>query len=664
MGSENYFELQIRIRGFHAPLDAYPVEATLGDGASFQGGRLKLDAAQLMAHQLDAPSYGLALFNALFNESIRVAYHQAVGKAAAQSEGNIRVRLHIDQDAAELQALPWERMYHRHQGHLLPLTVSAATPFSRYSNLQIAEPPPLAERPLNMLFVIANPAKLPPGFGQVRVEEEVRNMAQALTPLRRDGHLQLFILPGRTGLSDELRLRLERDGHRIVDGVTGLDNMLRLMTNCHILHFLGHGAFRRRAQRGEGEAALYLEDEQGNLAIGRDSVLVPRLAAGGNLPHLVFLAACESATPGPPPVSSVKMDEASGQTVVETPQPFIGLGPRLVEAGVPAVVAMQDKVSMDLARRLTADFYRALLDHGVVDRALNEARQRLYQENKTDWAIPVLFSRLRSNQLFNLPVDRPEFVFERLPFEPETVFVAQGAFLLGSSDGEEDEQREHQITLGDFRIGKYPVTNFEYAEFLNQTGHAPPRGAGWFLNEPPRDKGDHPVVAVSWEDAFSYCEWLCQKTGRRYCLPSEAEWEKAARGTDGRRYPWGDEWIEGAANVGGEDTTAVAAHPAGSSPYGCLDLLGNVQEWTRTLWGNDLNTSKYPYPYRVDDGREDGSPGTKERLYAIHRGGSFRSEPASLHVSERGRSFIRGKTDWRGLRVVLKVERTKIKRPE
>src|SRR5206468_1956337 len=118
-----------------------------------------------------------------------------------------------------------------------------------------------------------------------------------------------------------------------------------------------------------------------------------------------------------------------------------------------------------------------------------------------------------------------------------------------------------------YRIGQTPITNRQYAEFLKRNRkQEEPQRAGWFLRQPPPNKLDHPVVGVSWHDACAYCAWLHQATGRSYRLPTEAEWEKAARGPEGRRYPWGNAWVEQRCNVGSTDTTSVTAYPDGASP--------------------------------------------------------------------------------------------------
>jgi formylglycine-generating enzyme required for sulfatase activity/Cdc6-like AAA superfamily ATPase len=207
------------------------------------------------------------------------------------------------------------------------------------------------------------------------------------------------------------------------------------------------------------------------------------------------------------------------------------------------------------------------------------------------------------------------------------VVIPAGPFLMGSTEEQvkqaiadglsEDvakgEHPQHMVELGTYRIGRYPVTSAEYQAFVRDTRHKPP----WFWDgdDYPEGKGDHPVVYVSWHDALAYCEWLSEKTGQAYRLPTEAEWEKATRGTDGRIYPWGNEWDETKLNSregGPGDTTPVGQYsPGGDSPYGAADMAGNVWEWTRSL--------DRGYPYDPADGREDlDSEGPR-----VLRGGSF-----------------------------------------
>jgi formylglycine-generating enzyme required for sulfatase activity len=253
-----------------------------------------------------------------------------------------------------------------------------------------------------------------------------------------------------------------------------------------------------------------------------------------------------------------------------------------------------------------------------------------------------------------------------LPFEPDTILIPSGPFVMGSDDGEAYEGPQHEVTLDSYCIGKYPVTHRQYAEFIKQVRkyHSPKR-AGWERREPPPDRLDHPVVGVSWYEAQAYCQWLSEQTQRTriYRLPSEAEWEKAARGLDGRLYPWGNDWTATYCNVGSEGTTPVIKdtqedtpyYADGVSPYGCGDMLGNVQEWAGSPWGSDPYENEFGYPFDPDDQRE-AIAATHYHVFRIHRGRSFRDEPHKVRCSNRGYASPDSKVRWRGFRVVLEVK--------
>jgi len=226
----------------------------------------------------------------------------------------------------------------------------------------------------------------------------------------------------------------------------------------------------------------------------------------------------------------------------------------------------------------------------------------------------------------------------RQPFEPEMVLIPAGDFLMGSDpsvdkNAQEDEQPQHTLSLPDYHLAKTPVTNAQYAAFVQATGHSQPEG--WEHGKPPSGKEDHPVVYVFWHDAVVYCRWLSEVTGRPYRLPSEAEWEKGARGTDGRIYPWGNQWDAKRCNTrgSGRGTTPVGAYPEGASPYELLDMAGNVWEWTRSLWGEDWEEPSFKYPYDPDDGREGlEAPDT---VFRVLRGGSWGYNRASARCAGR-----------------------------
>jgi formylglycine-generating enzyme required for sulfatase activity len=194
----------------------------------------------------------------------------------------------------------------------------------------------------------------------------------------------------------------------------------------------------------------------------------------------------------------------------------------------------------------------------------------------------------------------------------------------------------HLVELEAIELGLTPVTNAQYAAFVAETGAEAP--AGWPQGSPPAGREDHPVAFVDWFDARAFCAW----GGGR--LPTEAEWEKAARGIDGRLYPWGAADEPARAHIGAglkEGTTAsVAAHPNGAGPYGLLDLVGNVWEW--------VSSAYRPYPYDPTDGREDPG-GSEERVL---RGGSFASRDLSFTRSAtRSHSSPRRRQSHIGFRI-------------
>jgi formylglycine-generating enzyme required for sulfatase activity len=211
------------------------------------------------------------------------------------------------------------------------------------------------------------------------------------------------------------------------------------------------------------------------------------------------------------------------------------------------------------------------------------------------------------------------------PLRPAMQLVPGGAFLMGMR--EEDVPAvarefdipadwlrkacpQHEVELAAFEIGRFPVTNGEWACFLERSGGGE-RPAGWAGARPAPELANHPVFGISCEAALAYCAWLSRESGLRYRLPTEAEWERAARGRGGRAYPFGDAFDPRCANtreagVGG--TTPVGAFPGGVSPCGALDLAGNVEEYTGTL-------------YRLYPGAplEDPEAGS----YRVTRGGCF-----------------------------------------
>jgi formylglycine-generating enzyme required for sulfatase activity len=243
---------------------------------------------------------------------------------------------------------------------------------------------------------------------------------------------------------------------------------------------------------------------------------------------------------------------------------------------------------------------------------------------------PLKGQPLRPKQVFQVSPPQPmpgRLLIGKQPFEPELILIPAGEFLMGSDpqedkDALDNEQPQHRLYLPDYYLSKTPVTNWQYKAFVLATGRTAPQG--WTNETHLHREEDHPVMTVSWYDARDYCQWLSQLTGKDYRLPSEAEWEKGARGIDGRIYPWGNQWVSGRCNSRENRldwTTSVHAYPQGASPYGVLDMAGNVWEWTRNLWGQSWERPDYRYLYRSTDGRENPDAGP-EGLRVL-RGGAF-----------------------------------------
>ena len=258
---------------------------------------------------------------------------------------------------------------------------------------------------------------------------------------------------------------------------------------------------------------------------------------------------------------------------------------------------------------------------------------------------------------------------------PAMVNVPAGPFLMGSTDQQvatavsqrasadwvKNEKPQHRLTLPDYWIGKTPITNAQFRPFVDSDGYTNQAywtAAGWvwrqeqniiqpsYSNDSTWNGPDYPVVGVSWFEAVAYCRWLSKQTGIEFRLPSEAEWEKAARGSNGLIYPWGNTWDENLVNSsesGVQKTMPVGSYPEGTSPYGALDMAGNVWEWCATQWAK-------PYPYRLEDEWQTTYlEATAD--YRMVRGGSWYQDGTRVRGAYRYNVHPRGRGSIRGLRV-------------
>jgi formylglycine-generating enzyme required for sulfatase activity len=382
---------------------------------------------------------------------------------------------------------------------------------------------------------------------------------------------------------------------------------------------------------------------------------------------------------------------------------------------------MQFEIAEDVAAELTRVLYAELAAGMPIDQAVNEARLHISGRYRTrlDWAIPVLFSRAETGVLFEFPAPPPKpppqprpqpktqptspAVIEIAPgVTMEFVEVPAGRFLMGSSvadpDARGNEKPQHELYLPTYYIGKTPVTNAQFRPFVEGDGYTnrdywTKDGWQWrteknrvqpsYWDDQKWNGAEYPVVGITWYEAMAYAAWLSAQTGEDYRLPNEADWEKAARGTDGRIYPWGNTWEAGRCNYSKFNEFAKTGvesllpggfllRPAGSklmnsfgwragnpigqaspvgkfldgaSPYGTLDMAGNVWEWTRSSYQD--------YPYDSGDGREEIRNAKTKRLAV--RGGSWNSLRSDVRCAARIRSYPSNGDTMTGCRLVLSL---------
>ncbi|MDY6788087.1 MAG: formylglycine-generating enzyme family protein, partial [candidate division WOR-3 bacterium] len=207
------------------------------------------------------------------------------------------------------------------------------------------------------------------------------------------------------------------------------------------------------------------------------------------------------------------------------------------------------------------------------------------------------------------------------------VYIPAGDFIMGNNDGWEREQPEHKVYLDGYYLSKYEITNKQYKKFCDETGREYPGDLNpyamdnYFTGYP-----DYPVD-VTWSEAKAYCDWAGLK------LPTEAQWEKSAKGTDERKYPWGNRdpdsllanfgWIYIDGNDGYSYTSPVGAFPAGKSPYGLMDMAGNVSEWCNDWYGY----------YRSQEQRNPMGPNSGK--HKVSRGGAWHNNCGNLRTCMR-----------------------------
>ncbi len=639
----------------HFPYDELALESrllVLGNALLDSSGRTR---QFLSPEALAVRNFGRDLFDALFTGEVRRCYELSLERAWQEDKG-IRLRLRIQ--PPELAALPWEFLYDPRQAEYVCL--SRSTSVVRYLEPPRPLPPLPVNPPLRILGMIAKPEDLE----ALEARREKEQVARALQGLQSRGLAELVWLEGQSWR--HLQGAMQRGPW-------------------HVFHFIGHGGFSRAGDEGfvtladEGGETRHLSATQlGRLLADHRSLRLALLNAPkgvrGRLRDSFSRTAAALVERGIPAVLAIPY-EMTDAAVVELARAFY----EAIAEGVPVDVAMAEaRKAVSLALANSVEWGAPALYMGTPDGLLFTIQSPVVQElrevpvpsptpppapprsgegrptppslpAKPAPATPRGPGRGRLEGLILAPSPQspapgsqpsapsPQ---EGQPIEPEFVLIPAGEFLIGS-DPEKDprayaaEQPRHSLYLPDYSIGRTPVTNAQYAAFVEATGYKAPNY--WEGGKPPVGKEDHPVVYVSWHDARAYCEWLSEKKGQACRLPSEAEWEKAARGTEGWIYPWGDAWHDGCCNShesGSSDATPVGRYsPQGDSPYGCADMAGNVWEWTGSLYKD--------YPYDPQDGRENPRAAGPRVL----RGGAFYSSARRVRCAYRDTAYP---DDWRG----------------
>ena len=275
------------------------------------------------------------------------------------------------------------------------------------------------------------------------------------------------------------------------------------------------------------------------------------------------------------------------------------------------------RIEVDLAQELEKPIYPVLANGERKDAVLFSLRDVQYLDARSDYPAAVQRKLILELGKYlggaaaarSAPpvavrvVKQATSELRTAPLEIEWVTIADGEFPIGSDKSKDkqaldNEMPQHSVKLPTYHIAKYPVTNAQYLEFVKASGHAAPRH--WQDGMIPQGKENHPVVHVTWRDACAYCAWASSVAQCTIRLPSEAEWEKAARGTDGRIWPWGtSRRRKTCATLAArkEAQRRWKRYPLGRSPYGVMDMAGNVWEWTSSQYN--------AYPYDAADGREE-----------------------------------------------------------
>lgn len=292
------------------------------------------------------------------------------------------------------------------------------------------------------------------------------------------------------------------------------------------------------------------------------------------------------------------------------------------------VIGMGAAVDPETAKDFAVAFYDTLGQGETYERSYGIAAASINLQNRLENARPVLKMRT----------------------DIDWVPIPKGKCLIGGDKAintlaTDDDLPWQTIRTPAFLISRYPITNEQYHRFVQAAGHRPP--VHFTGGKPATGSEKHPVANVSWSDAQAYCAWLSEVGPRPVRLPTEVEWEKAARGVKGSLWPWGDQPAPGTERCNFDmaigHTTPVGSYPAGSSPYGVMDMAGNVWEWTGTTW--EPNPEEAP---------EEDTDVAEPVAYTRHvcRGGAFGSGMRSVRCASRAFEPSDSATPYIGFRIV------------
>ncbi len=609
MGQLHYFDFELKIERKGDQYAARVIGSPRGEASNiftlpFSEDRLELLVLKMgrdlhistrRIHSMEmeaARELGGKLFEAVFGGEVLACLRSSLEEI---SEGTgLRLKLRF-QEVAELADLPWEFLFDPAKSRFF--AQSNLTPIVRYIEMPERIKPLTIDLPLNILVMTSSPAD----YRSLDVELEKSSLKKALEPLSREGKVSVEWLEKPT--------------------LSSLLHCLREGTY-HIFHFIGHGGFDRKADEG----VLVIEDEKGR-GWQAEAHRIGTLLHDHQSLRLAVLNSCEGAR--------------NSRT-----DPFAGVAATLIRQGIPAVVAMQFEISDEAAITFAGEFYSALAGGYPVDAAVAEARKAVYfQPNDIEWGTPVLYLRSPDGVLFNS-------VQKKKSKGRKQEIAAEEAQLHAQKEAEQEQKRREKEARQAELSALYSkgAEALEAQEWQTAIKHFNDiltldpgyRDAGARLKEAERQlelakekerqkleeqeamgnnpsyfKGDDlPVEQVSWNDVQQFIQRLSEKEGtNKYRLPSEAEWEYAARAGTTTSYSFGDDesklgdyaWFTG--NSGSK------THPVGQkkpNTWGLYDMHGNVWEWMQDIYHNNYNGAP-----------ADGSAWEGDGSDRVDRGGSW-----------------------------------------